>query len=106
MREILRPRPEWRIIAEACDGEEAVRQSIALQPDIVLLDIGLPKMNGIEAARRIRHISPASRIVFLTADGNQDIMQVALSITGAGYILKANVASQLVGVIAATLADR
>lgn len=105
VREMLEPYLEWEIIAEAWDGEQAVQKATDLQPDIILLDLGLPKLNGIEAARRIRQYSPKSRIVFLTADGNKDIMQAALTIVGTRYVRKANAAADLVDAIAAALVE-
>ena len=66
---LLQEYPDWQIICEASDGLEAVQKSKELQPDLILLDIGLPGMNGIEAARQIREIAPRSKILFLTARG-------------------------------------
>jgi len=60
---MLQAQPEWEVIGEACDGVEVVQRAMELRPDIVLLDIGIPIMNGIEAAKRIRQTSPASRII-------------------------------------------
>ena len=81
IRETLLRRPEWKVIAEASDGEEAVYKATEYQPDIILLDIGLPKLNGIEAARRIRQSSPHhAHIVFVTQEGDKDITDAALSI--------------------------
>jgi DNA-binding NarL/FixJ family response regulator len=105
-RKLLRAHPEWKIISEACDGAEGVRKAAELQPDIILLDIGLPKLNGIEAAKRIRQVSPQAHIVFVTQDGDKDIMAAALSIVGTRYVLKSNARTQLVEAIAAALADR
>jgi len=63
VRSMLQAQPEWEVIGEACDGVEVVQRAMELRPDIVLLDIGMPIMNGIEAAKRIRQTSPASRII-------------------------------------------
>jgi DNA-binding NarL/FixJ family response regulator len=60
---LLQENPEWQIIGEATDGLEAVQRAEALRPDVILLDIGLSKLNGIEAARQIRVILPGSRII-------------------------------------------
>jgi len=58
---LLQARPEWQVVAEALDGSEAVQKAEELKPDLILLDIGLPKLNGIEAALRIRQLSPVPR---------------------------------------------
>ena len=82
VRLLLQARPEWQVICEASDGSEAVQKAEELKPDLILLDIGLPTLNGIEVARRIRQLSPNSKIVFLSQDNSLDVVQVALS-TGA-----------------------
>jgi DNA-binding NarL/FixJ family response regulator len=106
LREILQTHPEWKIIAEASDGEDAVHKATEYQADIILLDIGLPKLNGIEAARRIRQRSPHhAHIVFLTQEGDKDIRDAALSIKGTRYLVKSNAATELAPAIAAALAD-
>ena len=86
---------EMEIVGEAVDGLEAVRCAQKLHPDLVLLDIGLPNLNGIEAARRIAKISPQSKILFVTENRDPDIVQEALSSGSRGYLFKANVASDL-----------
>ena len=107
IRETLRRRPEWKIIAEASDGEEAVHKATEYQPDIILLDIGLPRLNGIEAAKRIRQSSPHhAHIVFVSQERDTDIRDAALSIEGTGYVQKTDAATQLVPAIASVLVDR
>ena len=64
VRDISQARPEWQIICEACDGQEAVQVATALRPDIVLLDIGMPILNGLEAARKIREATPQLKTHF------------------------------------------
>jgi CheY-like chemotaxis protein len=64
----LQARPEWQVIAEASDGLQAVQKAEELKPDLILLDIGLPGLNGIEAARRIRKLSINSKIVLVSAN--------------------------------------
>ena len=67
---------------EAADGLDAVEKAAELQPQVVSLDIGMPRMNGIEAAKEIRQVSPNSKVVFLTQDGDAEVMSAALA-TGA-----------------------
>ena len=87
VRSLLQARPECRVIAEASDGSEAVQKAEELKPDLILLDIGLPNLNGIEAARGYDKLSPNSKIVFLTQNNDLDIAQEALSTGAQGYVL-------------------
>ena len=79
----LLKQPELQVIGEVSDGLEAVQKAKELQPDLILLDVGLPTLNGIEAARRIRKVSPGSKILFASENRSADIAEEALS-TGAG----------------------
>jgi len=106
VRSILRAHPQWKIVSEACDGDEAVERAAELQPDLIILDIGLPRMNGIRAATLIRQRSPHSRIVFLSQITDREIRQAALAVGQAEYLAKANVATELLDTIAAVLAGR
>jgi DNA-binding NarL/FixJ family response regulator len=87
--------PEWQVIGEASDGFQGVLRTTELHPDIVLIDIGMPIMNGIEAAKRIRQASPASKIIFVTQENDADTRSAALATGAEGYLLKANAASEL-----------
>jgi DNA-binding NarL/FixJ family response regulator len=84
---LFQARPEWQVIAEAADGPEAVQKAEELKPDLIVLDIGLPNLNGIEAARQIRQFSPGSKIVFLSQNNDLDVVRAALS-TAQGYVYK------------------
>jgi DNA-binding NarL/FixJ family response regulator len=90
-------------IGEVSDGEEAVQQAQELQPDLILLDIGLPTINGIEAARRIREVSPASKILFVSENRSPEIAEQALNTGAGGYVLKSDAASDLLPAIRAVL---
>lgn len=105
VREILAEHPEWTIISEASDGQEAVQEASELQPDIIVLDIALPRLNGIAAAKMIRQKSPKSRIVFLTLDNDSDIMKAALDVGQSSYVVKAKAATQLCEAVAASLRE-
>jgi len=87
---MLETRPEIRVVAEAGDGLEAVQKAQELKPDLILLDIGLPNLNGLEAAKRICQVAPDAKIVFLTQNRDRDVVQAALSDGARGYILKAD----------------
>lgn len=105
VREILAAHPEWKVISEASDGQEAVRDATELQPDVIVLDIAMPRLNGIEAAKMIRHKSPKSRIVFLTVDNDSDIMKAALEVGQTTYVTKAKAATKLCEAVAASLRE-
>jgi DNA-binding NarL/FixJ family response regulator len=103
VRLLLHARPEWQIVCEVSDGSEAVQKAEALKPDLVVLDIGLPKLNGIEAARRIRQLSPNSRIVFVSLVNSLDMVQAALSTGALGYVYKIDSRSELLLAVDAAL---
>ena len=95
VREMLRQHPDWRIIGDASDGWEAVERATALQPDIIILDIGLPQMNGIDAARLIRKNCPQTKIVFLSQQTDGDVIDAALAAGGVAFVLKSSAARDL-----------
>ena len=99
----LSKQPELQIIGEVSDGLEAVQQAKELQPDLILLDIGLPTLNGIEAARRIREVSPASKILFVSENRSPDMAEGALSNGAGGYLVKSDAAGELLAAIKAVL---
>ena len=88
-----------QVVAEAADGEEAVRKAQELKPDLVLLDISLPGISGIEAARRVRQISPESRIIALTQHDSQQMIKDAFSAGAVGYVLKSEAGRELLPAI-------
>jgi len=103
LRLTLAVREQLRIIAEVTDGLEAIQKAAELQPDLILLDIGLPTLNGIEAARRIREVSPNSKILFISENRSQDIAQEALSTGAGGYVVKSDAAGELLHAIKVVL---
>ena len=94
---------ELQIIGRVSDGLEAVQQAQLLQPDLILLDIGLPTLNGIEAARRIREVSPASKILFVSENRSVDVAERVLSNGAGGYVVKSDAGSELLPAIKAVL---
>jgi DNA-binding NarL/FixJ family response regulator len=90
-------------IVEASDGVEAVELARALRPHLILLDIGIPKLNGIDAARRILEFSPQSKILFVSQESSVDVVQGAFSASASGYVVKMDAAHELISAVRAVL---
>jgi DNA-binding NarL/FixJ family response regulator len=103
---LLQKHAEWRIIGEASDGLEAIQKAEELRPDLIVLDLGLPKLNGIEAARQIRKLTPESKIIFLSQESSADVVREALSFGAQGYVVKTRVGSDLLAAVEAVLEGR
>ena len=95
MRSFLEPIPGFCVVGEAENGVEAIEKAAQLLPMIVLLDIGMPLLNGIEAAPRIRTVSPRSKIIFLTQEQDSDIRAAALATGASAYLLKSTTICEL-----------
>jgi len=100
---MLRKQPELNIIEGVSDGLAAVQRAQELQPDLILLDIGLPTINGLEVARRIRRCSPQSKILFVSENLSPGIAEEALGTGAGGYLVKSDAASELLPAIKAVL---
>ena len=100
----LQKNPELQIVGEASDGLEAVQRASELLPDLIVLDLGLPKLNGIEAARQIRKKSSESKILFVSQESSADVIQAALNAGGSGYVLKTRAEMDLLSAVEAVLA--
>lgn len=99
----LLARPTWQVIGQASDGLEAVQKAQDLQPDLIVLDIGLPTINGIEAARRIGTAAPDSKILFLSENTSIEIAEEAFRTGAAGYVVKSTAARELLPALDAVL---
>ena len=106
IRSTLAERPDVQVIGEASDGLEAVHRAEELKPDLILLDIGLPTLNGIEAARQIRQLCPESKIIFMSQESDADIVQEALSFGALGYVVKTMAGGELLTAIKAVCGGR
>ena len=100
---MLQKQPELQVIGEASDGLEAVQKAQELQPDLILLDIGLPKLNGIEAAWRIRKVSTKSKILFVSQESAGEWVREALRAGADGYVVKADAGRELLTAVNAVL---
>jgi DNA-binding NarL/FixJ family response regulator len=106
VRLILQARDDFQIVGEASDGLEAVQKAKELWPDLILLDIDLPTLNGIQVARRLRDLVPRAKILFLSVESSLDVVREALNVGGAGYIYKLHVASELLPAIETVLGGK
>jgi DNA-binding NarL/FixJ family response regulator len=97
---------ELQVVGEVSDGMDAVQKARELRPDLILLDIGLPTLDGIEAARRIRKLSPTSKILFVSANRCWEIAEEALRSGGGGYVVKSDAASDLLPAVKSVLKGR
>jgi DNA-binding NarL/FixJ family response regulator len=102
----LQENPQWQIVGEASDGLEAIQKAKELQPDLILLDVALPKLNGIEAAPSLCKVAPESKILFLSANRSSVVAAAALSAGGHGYAIKSDGASELLVAVEAVLHGR
>jgi DNA-binding NarL/FixJ family response regulator len=96
LRKILEERRDWEVVAEAGDGREAVRQIVAVRPDVAILDIGMPLLNGIDATRQIVRRLPECRILILSMHANEAYIIQALKAGAKGYMLKDSADTDLI----------
>jgi DNA-binding NarL/FixJ family response regulator len=102
----LEKRRDLQIICEVSDGLEAVKKAEELKPDLILMDIGLPGLNGLDAARQIRKLAPESKIIFLSQESSPDIVQEALNLGALGYVVKARAGSELLPAVESVLLEK
>jgi len=106
LRTLLGGHPEWEIVDEAADGLEAIDKADRLKPDVVVLDITMPNMSGLEACRRIRKSVPASEILVVTQHDSPHMMREALEAGARGYVVKSNAARDLLAAVEAVSEHR
>jgi len=100
---LLQNEPSLKIVGQAFDGSEAIQKTRALEPDLILLDIGLPRLNGLEAARQMREHSPNATILFCSEHRSPEIVEAALETGALGYIGKRDAASELLPAVETVL---
>jgi DNA-binding NarL/FixJ family response regulator len=106
LRTLLEGRSEWEVIGEASDGVEALEKVSAAQPDVVVLDVTMPRMNGIEACRLIKQKAPAPEVLFVTQHDSPQMMREALAAGARGYVVKSNLARDLLEAVEAVSQHR
>ena len=106
LRKILEERQDWEVVAEAGDGRSAVQQALDLEPDVAVLDIGMPLLNGIEATRQITRRKPNVRVLILSMYADEAYVTQAVTAGASGYVLKDSAGADLVGAIAAVAAGK
>lgn len=93
---ILKEQPGYEIVGEVADGPEAIHRALEVKPDLVVLAIDLPRLNGVEVARQIRCCCPDSKILFLSLNNDAELVREALHAGALGYVLKCNAVPELV----------
>lgn len=101
IRSVLEDHPGWEICGEARDGREAVEAASKLKPDVYLLDIGMPNLNGLDAARQILAINPDARILILTIHDSEQVVREVLAAGARGFLLKSDAGRELVAAVEA-----
>ena len=106
LRALLETQPGWKVIAEATDGREAVDKAQSMHPDVAIVDIGMPSLNGLEATRQIVKKAPRTRVLVLTMHDTNPLIQQVVKAGARGYVLKSDVASDLVSAVEALTHDQ
>lgn len=106
LRLALQARPGWEIVDEAVNGRDAVEKALALAPDVIVMDVAMPELTGLEAARRIRERQPDARVLILTMHDTQQIVEQVFRAGASGYLLKSDTNRELVQAIEAVLEGR
>ncbi len=100
-RAVLHSQPGWRVIGEAANGREAVEKAIKLKPDVAVVDIGMPELDGVEVTRQIRKAVPDTKVLVLTMHESDQMVQRALDAGALGYVLKSDLTENLVRAVRA-----
>ena len=106
VRSLLTSRKEWNVCGEAVDGRDAVKKAKELKPDVVVLDISMPHLNGFEAARLIHKEVPQSKILILSQHNVSEMLQTALDAGARGYVSKSDVSRDLLPAVEAIIHNR
>jgi DNA-binding NarL/FixJ family response regulator len=102
----LEERPDLSVICEVSDGLEAVQKAVELKPDLILLNIGLPTLNGMDAARQVLKLLPESKIIFVTQESSAEVVREAFRLGAMGYVVKAHAGNELLPAVEAVLSGQ
>src|SRR5262252_1847459 len=103
---LLRAQPDWEVCGEASNGREAVEKALKLKPEVVILDVGMPSLNGLEATRQILKSSPQTKVLILTLHDSDQVVQEVLNAGARGFLLKSDAARDLVAAVEALRRDK
>ena len=106
LKTVLQRKPGWEVVGEASDGLEALEKANRLSPDVMVLDITMPRLNGLEVCRLARQKAPALEVLFVTQHDSPQMMREALNAGAKGYVVKSNAARDLLRAIEAVSAHR
>lgn len=106
IRALIESHPGWEVCGEAADGREAVKATARLKPDLVLLDIGMPSLNGLDATRQILAESPDTRVLILTMHDSEQVVREVLAAGARGFLLKSDAGRDLVSAVEALQSRR
>jgi DNA-binding NarL/FixJ family response regulator len=106
LRSILATRPDWEVCGEAVDGSDAIEKTKLLRPDILVLDISMPRGNGLEVARAVRRDFPQTQVIILSQYEESEMRPYALEAGARGYVSKSEASRQLLAAIESLIADK
>jgi DNA-binding NarL/FixJ family response regulator len=106
LRSILATRPDWEVCGEAVDGSDAIEKTKLLHPDILVLDISMPRINGLEVARAVRRDHPETQVVILSQYEESEMRPYAIEAGARGYVSKAEASRQLLSAIESLISDK
>lgn len=106
LRKILEERPDWEVVAEVGDGRDAIRRAVALKPDVAILDVGMPQLNGIDATQQIVRRVPGTRVLILSMHSDEAYVTRALHAGATGYMLKDSAGKDLLKGVASVAAGK
>jgi DNA-binding NarL/FixJ family response regulator len=106
LKALLEAQPNWQVCAEAADGRDVVKRAAELKPDVIVLDIAMPNLNGLEATRHLLKMDPSSRVLILTLDDSEQLIRDVLSAGARGFLLKSDAARDLVSAVDALRQDK